>query len=108
MPKATPLATNTTTVAARLPSGAQPCSPLVTATIPKKPTLQDCEWFKESADLFKAEYEARRNYDKECYAGGDKGHITQSSSKNAAENKCLSIYKECLKRAKKQNKCLVK
>lgn len=76
--------------------------------IPKKPNLQDCEWFKESADLFKAEYEARRNYDKECYAGGDKGHITQSSSKNAAENKCLSIYKECLKRAKKQNKCLVK
>ncbi len=76
--------------------------------IPKKPTLQDCKWFKESADLFKAEYEARRNYDKECYNGGNEGHITQSRDKNKAENKCLNIYEECLKKAKKHNKCLLK
>ena len=76
--------------------------------IPKKPTLQDCKWFKESANLFKAEYEARRNYDKECYNGGNEGHITQSRDKNKAENKCLNIYEECLKKAKKHNKCLLK
>ena len=70
-------------------------------TVPKCPTVSMCETYRFRASLFQAERIARETYDRECFEGGDGGHIAQRENKGRAEENCMKLYKRCMARAKK-------
>ena len=70
-------------------------------TVPKCPTVSICETYRFRASLFQTERIARETYDRECFEGGDGGHITQRENKGRAEENCMQKYAQCMARAKK-------
>ena len=70
-------------------------------TVPKCPTVSMCETYRFRASLFQTERIARETYDRECFEGGDGGHITQRENKGRAEENCMQKYAQCMARAKK-------
>lgn len=63
--------------------------------IPSCPTVADCEVFKNRAQKFEESERTRREYDENCFDGGDSGHKEQINSLVNGAKTCMDKYDEC-------------
>jgi len=74
-----------------------------TGQVPCKPSRYQCQEYLRRKEIFERLYTARKEYDRVCFDGGDRGHeiAREKSAKDAIKN-CHKKYVECKKNLEKK------